>query len=109
MFHEISTVTTTVGSGEQAEQMAKRLVDSRLAACVQIDGPIQSIYRWQAVIQDDREYRLVCKTLPSAVASLVELVRSQHPYEVPEILVLRCECSADYAQWLADQIPCSGE
>jgi periplasmic divalent cation tolerance protein len=109
MLHEICTVSTTVSSIEQAKQLARMLVDSRLVACVQIDGPIESIYRWQGEVQDDCEFRLVCKTLPSMVGSLIDSLRSQHPYDVPELLVLRCECSAQYARWLADQVSSSKE
>lgn len=109
MSHEISTVSTTVASEEQAKQLAQTLIESRLAACVQIDGPLSSIYRWQDQIQQDTEFRLVCKTMPSMVASLVADLQKRHPYEVPEILIARYQCSAEYAHWLADQVSCSNE
>ena len=55
-------VLTTVGVVEKAEHLAKGLVERRLAACVNIVGPIRSIYRWQGAIEDQQEYLLVIKT-----------------------------------------------
>ena len=102
---EIVEVTTTVGSEEAASKLAKQIVTARLAACVQIDGPLLSIYRWQGEICEAREWRCTIKTLASASAQLIDFIDENHPYEVPEVLVIDVEASsAPYAQWLADQV-----
>jgi periplasmic divalent cation tolerance protein len=104
MLQEISTVSTTVGSEDSSRQLAAAMVESRLAACVQIDGPIRSVYRWQGTVNNELEYRLICKTLTSLVPNLIEFIKQKHPYELPEILNVRCECSPEYAHWLSEQV-----
>jgi periplasmic divalent cation tolerance protein len=100
----ISIIYSTVGSSETAKQLATRIVEARLAACVQIDGPIASIYNWQGKLCDDAEFRLTCKTLPSRQQAAVDFLRAHHPYEVPEIIVALVQASDDYASWLAIQV-----
>jgi periplasmic divalent cation tolerance protein len=75
-----------------------------LAACVQIDGPLRSFYRWQGQLCDETEYRLNCKTLPSLREKVIQLIRSCHPYELPEVLVVAGESLPDYAKWVAEQV-----
>lgn len=104
MLHPLVTIITTVGSAEQAEQLAKALIEARLVACVQIDGPLRSVYRWQGQVCDDAEFRLNCKTVASLREIVVQFLRSRHPYELPEVLVVVSESSPDYASWVADQV-----
>jgi len=102
---EIVKVTTTVDSEQAASKLAKQIVAARLAACVQIDGPLLSIYRWQGDVCETQEWRCTIKTLASASAQLIDFIDEHHPYEVPEVLVIRVQTSAAlYAQWLADQV-----
>ena len=102
---DIVEVTTTVGSPAAAQELAKQIVTARLAACVQIDGPVQSIYRWQGEICESQEWRCTMKTLANLTQPLIEAINHQHPYDVPEILVLPVEsCAPAYAQWLVEQV-----
>jgi periplasmic divalent cation tolerance protein len=72
---------------------------------VQINGPLTSIYRWQGEICEAQEWRCTIKTLASASAQLIDFIDENHPYEVPEVLVISVQTSAaPYAQWLADQV-----
>ena len=100
----IVSVTTTVGSAEQAQQLADRLLQARLAGCVQIDGPLRSLYRWQGAVCNEIEYRLTCKTLPPWGDALLVELRQAHPYELPQLLSCPCEASAEYAAWLRQQL-----
>ncbi|HAC89088.1 MAG TPA: hypothetical protein DCF63_00430 [Planctomycetaceae bacterium] len=104
MLHPLITIITTVGTAQQASQVAKALLDARLAACVQIDGPLRSLYRWQGKSCDETEYRLNCKTLPGLRENVIQLIRSCHPYELPEVLVVAGESLHDYAKWVAEQV-----
>jgi periplasmic divalent cation tolerance protein len=104
MLRTISTVSTTVGTLEQAQNMARQIVKSSVAACVQIDGPLQSFYVWDGKLCDEKEYRLTCKTLPGQVDALSSLVKELHPYQIPELLVSHADCSPDYFQWLTEQV-----
>jgi periplasmic divalent cation tolerance protein len=94
-------VFTTMPPGEAATTLARTLVEERLAACVHLAPPMQSIYRWKGELQQDREQQLAIKTtharLPGLEARLTEL----HPYEVPEFVVIAIDAaSAAYGAWL---------
>lgn len=96
----ISEIRTTVGDRAAADAIARRLVEDRLAACVQIDGGIDSVYRWNDSIEQAAEWMLTVKTslgrTDACVASLVE----QHAYELPEVLVSEVFASPAYAEWV---------
>jgi periplasmic divalent cation tolerance protein len=95
-------LTTFDGSFDPAP-VARDLVDRRLAACVNIVEKARSIYRWQGSVQDEREHLLIIKTVDENVGLLREALLAQHPYEVPEFIVLRVDdTSAAYLQWLID-------
>ena len=79
-------VTTTVGAEDLAVKLAELITSARLAACVQF-WPIRSVYWWQGKIESGAEYILQCKTRTNLVPALQEFIRSNHPYQVPEIMV----------------------
>lgn len=92
----------TVPSHEVATALSRSLVDQRLAACVNIVPSIQSVYRWQEDIAIEEEVLMVIKTDQSRVGDVQEFVEAEHPYEVPEFIVLAPqEVSAAYAQWVS--------
>src|SRR5271167_4308627 len=94
-------VVTTTALREEAERIARELVEARLAACVQILGPITSIYRWQGKIETAEEWQCWAKTRHELFARAEEAIRRNHPYEVPEIVAVRVvEGSARYLSWL---------
>ncbi len=91
---------TTVERKEQAEALARGLVEERLAACVQIDGPITSFYRWEGRVEQASEYRLAAKFLASRQLELEAWLFSRHPYQTPEWLVVRADhVSEKYLSW----------
>lgn len=79
-------VTTTVDSETQAKTLAARIVEERLAACVQYT-PIRSTYRWKGAVESAEEYLLFAKTRASLGEKLIGFIRKVHSYEVPEIIV----------------------
>jgi periplasmic divalent cation tolerance protein len=98
-------VLTTVGLMEQAEQIAAELVERRLAACVNIVGPIRSIYRWKDAIEREQEYLLLIKTTVERATELAAAFAELHPYELPEHVELSIdEGSLAYLDWLAAQV-----
>ena len=98
-------VLTTVGVLEKAEHLAKGLVERRLAACVNIVGPIRSIYRWQGAIEDQQEYLLVIKTTKERAPDLKAAFAELHPYELPEHVELPIAGGgAGYLEWLSAQV-----
>ncbi len=103
-FPRIEEVRTTIPSLAAAEQLAAAIVELRLAACVQIAGPIQSVYRWHGVINKDQEYSMSCKTSSSRQSSLIAYLKAHHPYELPEVISIQMHATPEYANWLNDQV-----
>lgn len=95
-------VLVTAPSPDQAAELARALVEERLAACGNVLPAIRSIYRWEGKIHDDAEALLVLKTTRGRFEALRERVIALHPYDVPEVLALPVEAgSAPYLAWLA--------
>ncbi len=102
---EYIQVLTTVEHKTDAEKIAKGLVEKRLAACVQILGPITSYYHWQWIMDSAVEYLCLIKSRADLFTELEVEITSQHPYEVPEILATPItEGSKDYLNWLAAEL-----
>jgi periplasmic divalent cation tolerance protein len=98
-------VLTTVGLLEKAEELAATLVERRLAACVNIIGPIRSIYRWKSTVEREQEYLLLIKTSAERAAEMAATFAELHPYELPENVELAIEGGSDaYLQWLSAQV-----
>lgn len=94
-------VLTTVGSAEQAERLAGELVRRRLAACVQIDGPITSHYVWEDQVERGTEWRLSIKSTAGKLEMLSQAARELHDYDLPQWLVIReVEASPAYVDWV---------
>ncbi|HEY0883920.1 MAG TPA: divalent-cation tolerance protein CutA [Ramlibacter sp.] len=100
----ILVVTTTVGSEAAATALARAMVEQRLAACVQIDREVTSLYRWKGDLCEDREARLVIKTMPERGAALRAFLAEHHPYELPQFVAMTAAASAEYAQWVRSEV-----
>ena len=102
---DIILVLTTVSDDEHAETLARALVDERLAACVNLHGPMTSFYRWKGAVERDAERQLVIKTTRDRLPALEARLKALHRYELPEFLVLAVEAgSAEYLNWVNDAI-----
>ncbi len=98
-------VVTTVDALETAQSLAQTLVQRRLAACVQIDGPIHSVYRWNGQVEAATEWRLTIKTLRRAWPAVGRWIAEHHPYDVPEVVVQDIpNASESYLQWCREQV-----
>ena len=99
--HKLRAILTTTGSEEHALSIARALVAERLAACVNIIGPIRSVYRWRDAIEDEPEYLLLIKTRATMYMKVESRVRELHTYELPEVLSLSLDRgSPPYIKWL---------
>ncbi len=97
-------VMITAGSEEQAEQIAKTLLEERLIACANLIGGIRSLYRWKGDVCDDREILLFCKTRRALFSRLSGRVKSIHSYDVPEIIALPLvEGWQPYLEWVEQE------
>jgi periplasmic divalent cation tolerance protein len=99
-----SAVVTTIDGADAAAELARKIVDARLAACVNIIGPIRSFYRWEGRVHDEQEWQCWAKTNVDRVAELKEFIKENHSYDVPELIVLSiADGSTEYLKWLTDQ------
>lgn len=102
---EFIQVAATAGSLREAERIAVALVDRRLAACVQIVGPIRSVYRWQGAVEQAEEWLCLVKTSAEQYAAVEAAIRELHSYDCPEVIATPItHGSAAYLQWLGDQL-----
>ncbi len=100
---EIAIVLTTVADDREAEVLARRLVDERLAACVNLHHPMVSFYRWRGEVTRDAERQLVIKTTPARLPALERRLKELHAYELPEFVVVPAGGSLEYVAWVCDQ------
>lgn len=106
---EFLQASTATSSRDEAERIARALIDQRLAACVQVVGPVQSIYRWQGAVERAEEWLCLIKTSRTQYAAVETVIRQLHSYECPEIIAAPIETgSAPYLAWLAEQLPGDG-
>ena len=91
---------TTTETREQAEKLARLAVEKGLAACVQIEGPITSFYRWEGAVEKAGEFRLTLKVLRKNASALKALVHRNHPYETPQWTVADlADVGEKYRKW----------
>ncbi len=101
---EFVVVLTTLPAGVDAETLARELVEARVAACVNVLPEVRSIYEWDESVQVEREQQLIIKTAQGRVSELWTALRSRHPYDTPEFVVLPIvDGNADYLDWLRRQ------
>ena len=97
-------IETTIDSQDDAMRLAKELVERRLVACVQVLGPMTSIYWWENQIEQSQEFLLLCKTTRERIKEVKATITDLHSYDVPEILVLPVESGAEkYLDWIVEE------
>lgn len=102
---EYIQVVTTVARREEAESIAQTLVDRRLAACVQISGPITSVYRWRGKMETAEEWQCTAKSRRDLYPRIEEAIRRLHSYETPEILATPILAGSEaYVAWLEGEL-----
>lgn len=98
-------VLTTLPTREAAQEVSRVLLEARLAACVQIVGPIESSYWWQGQIETSEEWQCIAKTHRAYYERLEAAVLAAHPYDVPEIVATPIERGhAAYLEWLRSEL-----
>jgi periplasmic divalent cation tolerance protein len=102
---EFVQIVTTAGTREAAERIAVELVSRRLAACVQVSGPILSTFRWQGAVETAQEWVCTAKTSAAQLGAVEILVKELHTYEVPELVATPIVGGSEaYLSWLRDQV-----
>ena len=98
-------VYITAEDKEEARDIGRHLVESKLAACVNIIDHMNSMYIWQGEFQDDREAVMIAKTTEAKVQDLIAAVKSRHSYDCPCIVAMPIEDgNPDFLKWIVDQV-----
>lgn len=101
--HEYIAVLITAPNEDEGAGIAQKLVESKLAACVNIVKGIRSIYRWKGALEDDPEVLLIAKTERKLLERLTAAVKEMHSYDVPETIALPIlGGSQDYLSWVTE-------
>lgn len=101
---DLSVVYVTVPTKDEGEKLAVGLVESQLAACVNIIPGIESVYLWEGKVNRDQELLLVIKTKVALLHELTKFVKANHSYKVPEVLAMPTlvHGNADYLAWVRE-------
>jgi len=99
---DLVLVLTTMPDDNRADELAQSLVDERLAACVNVHGPMISTFRWKGQVEHEAERQVVIKTTRARLPEIEARLRALHPYEVPELVVLAGNASDAYGAWVID-------
>lgn len=98
-------VMTTVEDKSDAEKIARHLIEKKIAACVQILGPMQSYFQWQGKLDRADEYLCLIKSRADLFEELAAAITNMHPYEVPEIIATPITSGGeDYLNWMAAEL-----
>jgi periplasmic divalent cation tolerance protein len=100
MTTDLILLLTTMPDDDRADGLARTLVDERLAACVNVQAAMTSTYRWQGGVEVERERQVVIKTTRVRLPAVEARLRSLHPYEVPEFVVIDGAASDAYGAWV---------
>jgi periplasmic divalent cation tolerance protein len=100
-----SMVFITVGHEDEAKRIAKKLLEERLAACVNIIKDVKSYFLWKGEIDKVEEYLLIIKTIANKVNDIIKRVKEIHSYQVPEIIWINLSGgSEDYLNWINEEL-----
>lgn len=101
---DYAIVTTTVADAESAKRLARALVEGRMAACVQV-STVESVYRWRGSVGAAQEQLLTCKVKASTFQAVETFIRSNHAYDIPEILMTPVVAGSNaYLEWLEEEL-----
>ena len=105
VLNDALLVYCTCPTEDVAEHLATALVETKLAACVNMAGPVRSVYRWQGQIERETEILLMIKTTTAAWPALQKNIIELHPYDVPEIIAVPIVMgNKDYLMWVGESI-----
>lgn len=101
---DLRLVHSTVESRENAKTLANQLVENRLAACVHLGGPVDSVYVWEGSVCREEEVTFTAKTTDERLEETLDFLRDHHPYDCPELLVTNVDQADDeYEDWAKQQ------
>lgn len=97
-------VVLITAPSDKTEEISQKIIENKMAACVNIIDKVKSIYHWKGVVKKEFESLLIVKTTTKKVEGLIRFIRENHSYEVPEVISLDiAEGNPDYLNWLDDE------
>jgi periplasmic divalent cation tolerance protein len=99
---ELILILTTMPDDKRADELAAALVGEKLAACVNVHGPMLSTYRWKGAVEHDAERQIVIKTTRARLPAIEARLRTLHPYELPELVVIAAQSGEAYGRWVIE-------
>lgn len=102
-MNKLLLLITTVPNQLLAEQIAKELIERKLAACVSTKE-IKSIYKWQGNVEENKEFEITIKSLPEKLNKLILILKEEIYYEVPELIYKIFDSENSYFQWIKESI-----
>jgi periplasmic divalent cation tolerance protein len=99
---ELILILTTMPDDARADELARTLVNERLAACVNVHPPMVSTYRWKGEVEREAERQIVIKTTRARLRAIEERLRTAHPYELPEFVVIAARAGDAYRRWVIE-------
>ena len=98
-------VLTTIGNEEEAARLGRSLVEKRLVACVNMVGPVRSVFSWKGKVEDESERLLLMKTRADRYSELERAIQELHPYDVPEVIAVPIERGSEaYLSWVDEHV-----
>ena len=98
-------VLTTIGSEEDAARLGRSLVEGRLVACVNMVGPVRSVFLWKGKVEEESERLLLMKTRADRYAALETAIQELHPYDVPEVIAIPIDRGSQaYLSWVDENV-----
>jgi periplasmic divalent cation tolerance protein len=102
-------IMATAGSRKACRKIAKHLIENRLAACVNITEPIESVYRWKGKVAAGKEFQLFIKSTRELFPEIKAAIAKLHPYETPEIICLPIiDGAQNYLDWIGESVKKAG-
>ena len=102
-MNKLLLLITTVPNQLLAEQIAKELIEKKIAACISIKE-IKSIYKWKRTLEENKEFELTIKSLPEKIDELTLILKEKIDYEVPELIYKVFDSENSYFQWIKESI-----
>ena len=102
---DVVIILTTVPDDDLGDTIARRLIEQRIAACVNVGAPMTSLYRWRGVVEREVERQVLIKTTREHVPAVQACIAELHSYELPEFVVLAvANGSTAYLDWVQDEV-----
>lgn len=99
----ITIIQSTSDNRAELDQLAEDLVEQRLVACGQVEGPITSHYVWEEVVKNSEEFKLTLKTTSGHAAAVEAHIKENHSYDLPEIIYFEVAASSEYQKWVEEE------